>query len=355
MSGPTKVAARFAGLVAVILVVAAASIWAENVILIGVHGFQDSRTVTVLSPVFDLNKDFTDRSSLKARFGVDAVTAASDSCARCHPEGQTTMRTYGSASYLRKYGDYTLEVGGDISRENFYAADTASMSLSRNLNQGNTTVAAGYSFSYNRPELHPTQTSEHQVSQEAYVTLTQTLTKGTIVQGTFDYSRISGFQSNPFLRANVNNILVVGNAPDLRNRYAVALRLRQALPSDTYLEADYRRYWDDWSIGSNTVGLGLSHYFKPSFMAGATYRRYDQTGAFFYQPFYTGSPEYFTADFRLAPFSSNLYGGHLVYTPEEGLLGILPKHTGLDIRYERYVASTNFEAAIFTAGLRVPF
>lgn len=355
MSPNTRRAVRFGALAGGLMVAAAASIWADNIINFGVHGFQDSRTVTVLSPVFDLDKDFTDRSSLKARFGVDAVTAASDSCARCHPQGANNHRTYLDASYQRKYGDYKVEVGGEISRENFYAADTLSATVSRDLNKGNTTVAGGYSFSFNRPQLHPTQDVEHQVSQEAFVTLTQTLAKGTVVQMTYDFSRISGYQSNPFLRVPVNGIMVVGNAPDIRNRQTISLRLRQALPADTYLEADYRRYWDSWAVDSNTLALGLSHYFVPSFLAGVSYRRYDQTGAFFYEPSYAGNPEYFTADFRLAPFTSGLYGGHVTYTPNEGLLGIFPGHTGLDIRYERYIASTSFQAAIFSAGLRIPF
>jgi hypothetical protein len=332
----------------------AASNWADNILSFGLHGFQDSRGVTVLSPIVDLDKDFTDRSGLKLRFGVDAITAASDSCARCHPDGGNSRRTYTDFTYRRKYGDYKLELGGEVSRENFYAADTVSASISRDLNKGNTTVAGGYSFSFNRPQLHPNQTIEHQTSQEAYVTLTQTLTKGTVVQLTYDYSRVSGFQSNPFLRANVNNILTVGNAPDLRTRQAIAVRLRQALPADSYLEADYRRYSDSWSIDSNTLSLGLSHYFRPSLLVGASYRWYDQTGAFFYQPEYTGQPQYFTADFRLAPFTSGLYGGHVTYTPADGFFG-LPKRTALDLRYERYISSTSFQAAIFSAVLRVPF
>lgn len=337
------------------LLVVAASLRADNVVTIGLHGFQDSRTVTVLSPVADLDKDFTDRSGLKARFGVDAITAASDSCARCHPQGANNQRSFVDASYRRKYGDYKLEIGGEISRENFYAADTLSASISRDLNKGNTTVAAGYSFSFNRPRLHPTDAVEHQTSQEAYVTVTQTLGKGTVAQLTYDYSRVSGYQGSPFLRANVNGILVLGNSPDLRNRQAIAVRVRQALPSDTYLEADVRHYWDSWSISSNTAQVGLSHYFLPTLLLGVNYRWYSQTGAFFYQPDYTGSPEFFTADFRLAPFTSGLYGGHVTYTPAHGLLGIFPDHTGIDLRYERYIASNGFQAGIFSGGLKIPF
>ena len=116
-----------------------------------------------------------------------------------------------------------------------------------------------------------------------------------------------------------------------------------------------RSNWDSWSIDSNTLSVGLSHYFSPSFLLGASYRRYDQTGAFFYQPDYTGSPLYYTADYRLAPFTSGLYGVHVTYTPAHRFLEILPERSSFDFRYERYIASTNFAAAIFSGGLRVPF
>ena len=50
-------------------------------------------------------------------------------------------------------------------------------------------------------------------------------------------------------------------------------------------------------------------------VAGFDYRRYDQTGAYFWQPSYTGTPEYYTGDFRLQPFASNLYTGKLTIIP----------------------------------------
>ena len=62
---------------------------------------------------------------------------------------------------------------------------------------------------------------------------------------------------------------------------------------------------------------------------------------------------YFTADFRLEPFTSNDYIGKVTYTPR-GLIAWLPDGTGLTLQYERYQADNGFQAAIFSAGLRVP-
>src|SRR5207249_1594117 len=89
------------------------------------------------------------------------------------------------------------------------------------------------------------------------------------------------------------------------------------LPADTFLQLDYRYYFDDWQVRSNAVNVAVTHHLSPTVVAGAGYRWYDQSGAYFYQPQYVGStPEFFTADFRLQPFTSGLYFGTLSLTPK---------------------------------------
>lgn len=335
------------------LVAVATAIRAQDNVTVTMHGFQDSRGVTVLSPLITLDKDFTDRTGLRVRFGVDAVSAASDSCARCHQEGANNGRVFLNTSVVRTLGDTKVSLGGEVSRENFYAADSVMASVTRALNKANTTVTAGYSLSFNRPVLHPLEEAEHQYAQDMYGSLTQTLTRTTIVQLAYDFNRVSGYQSTPFLRTLLNGQMALGVAPDLRNRQAMTARIRQALPGETFVEADYRYYRDDWSLRSNSLGLGLTHGIGSRVLASLTYRWYDQTGSYFYRPSYTGSPEFFTGDFRLAPFNSGLYGGRVVITPKRRYFN-LPNGTGLDLEYERYLASTSYQAGIFSAGVKVP-
>jgi hypothetical protein len=318
------------------------------------HGFQDSRGVTVLSPSVDLAKDFTDRTSLKFKFGVDAISASSDSCARCHPDGINSARGVGSLTVNRKYGDTTVGIGGELSQENFYRSTTLSATASRTLNKANTTIAGGYSFSFNQPVLHPSEFAERQYAHDAYVSLTQTLTRSTVGQVGVEVAQVRGFQTSPFLRASVNGLLTPGQSPDLRNRYTFSARVKQALPGASYLEAEYRRYHDSWQVDSDSVSVGLSHHFGETLVANGSFRRYNQTGAFFYAPSYTGSPEFFTGDFRLFPFDSNLVSGRLTYKPRDGVFGMKPG-TSLVFQYERYSSSLDFSAAIFTGGLTIPF
>jgi hypothetical protein len=340
-------------LAAATLVLTAAVDWAQNEVNVQFHAFEDSRGVTVLSPTADLSKDFTDRTAVRLKFGVDAITAASDSCVRCHQQGAGNLRQVFNGSLVRKYGDTKLSVGGEFGREKFYRATTFMTSVTRDLNNGNTTVAGGFSFSWNQPQLHPDQKRETQVVPDGFVALTQTLSKTTVAQVGYEVSHVSGYQTDPFLRALVNGEMQLGNSPDARTRQTLTVRLRQALPADTILEADYRRYHDDWSIDSDTITAGLSHHFNPFLLANFSYRWYGQTGVYFYQPQYFGSPQYFTADYRLSPFDSGVYTGRIELTPPRGFRW-LRDGSGLTIQYDRNRANTGFEAGILSAGIHVP-
>jgi Protein of unknown function (DUF3570) len=329
--------------------------WAQNnEANVQFHSFQDTRGVTVLSPTADYGTDITERTNLRVNLGVDAISAASDSCARCHRSGVNSHRLVGGLSVTRKLDSFKLSVGGAYSQENFYRSTTLLTSASRDLANGNATVAGGYSFSLNQPVLHPTQQVENQYAHDAFVSLTQTLSKVTIAQIGYELGRITGFQDNPFLRANVNGTLVLGQVPDQRTRQTVSARLRQALAAHTYLEADYRRYFDDWQVRSNALSVGLSQHVTPQIIGSFAYRRYNQSGAYFYQPQYIGPvPQFFTADFRLEPFKAGLYTAKVIITPERRLLWFAPG-AGLALQYELYRADNGFDAGIFSAGFRVP-
>jgi hypothetical protein len=339
------------------LTIAATVDWAQNepnAVDVQFHAFQDTRSVTVLTPTVDLTKDFTDRSTLRVNFGVDAISAASDSCVRCHRGGVNSRRQVAGLSVTRKLSDVKLTLGGAYSQENFYRSTTGLTSISRDLAAGSTTVAGGFSFSVNQPTLHPMPQTENQYASNAFASVTQTLSKTTIAQLGYEYASINGFQDNPFLRADVNGVMLVGHVPGERRRQTLSARVRQALPADTFLEADYRHYFDDWQITSNALNVGLSHRFNPVWLASVAYRRYGQTAAYFYQPEYLGVvPQFFTADFRLEPFTSGTFTGRIVIAPA-GQVWRLPRGAGLTLQYDRYHANNGFDAAIFTTGVRIP-
>jgi hypothetical protein len=178
----------------------------SNEVNVDFHVFQDTRSVTVLSPTIDLTKDFTGRTTLRLSYGVDAISAASDSCARCHRDGVNSHRQVGALSITQALNDWKLTIGGSFGKESFYRATTGLTSTTRDLAKGSTTIAGGYAFSLNQPTLHPTETIRNQYEHTAYGTVTQTLTKSTIAQVGYDASSVKGYLDNPFLRTSVNGM-----------------------------------------------------------------------------------------------------------------------------------------------------
>jgi hypothetical protein len=325
-----------------------------NEVNVQFHTFQDARGVTVRSPTVDVVQDVTDRVSVRGTYALDAISAASDSCARCHESGVNSHRNVGGLSVTRKFDSIKLTAGGAYSQENFYRATTVLTSVSRDLANGNTTVAGGHTFSLNQPTVHPTPQVRNQFENNGFASLTQTLSKTTIGQVGYELGVVRGYLDNPYLRTSVNGVMTVGQVPDARIKHTLTARLRQALPADTYVESDYRRYFDDWGVRSTALGAGLSHHFNPQILGSFAYRWYSQTGASFYQSSYTGAvPQFFTADFRLEPFKSGLYTGTVIITPKRAFLW-LPAETGVTLQYDRYRANNGFEAGIVSAGLRVP-
>jgi hypothetical protein len=137
-------------------------------------------------------------------------------------------------------------------------------------------------------------------------------------------------------------------------RHTLTAKVRQALPADA-TEADYRYYRDDWDLSANSLSLGLA--LRHAGLAGLGELPPPRPDRHLvHAPAYTGTPEFFTADFRLFPFDSNLYTGRVVYQPSGRLFhGMFPEGSAFTLQYEFYNATTGFEAATVSTGLRVPF
>ncbi|NDA75972.1 MAG: DUF3570 domain-containing protein, partial [Synechococcaceae bacterium WB8_3_299] len=72
--------------------------------------------------------------------------------------------------------------------------------------------------------MHPSPDVETQKAHNVFGTVTQTVSKSTVVQVGYEGGRVTGYQSNPFLRTVVGGIRMVGNHPTLRNRNSVSAR-----------------------------------------------------------------------------------------------------------------------------------
>jgi hypothetical protein len=82
-------------------------------------------------------------------------------------------------------------------------------------------------------------------------------------------------------------VRVPAAVPDHRQRHAVAIGLRRALPHDLFARAGYRLYRDSWAIWSHTGELELQRSLRDdAVIIGAEARVYRQSAADFHRSEY---------------------------------------------------------------------
>ena len=223
--------------------------------------------------------------------------------------------------------------------------------------------------------------------------VTQILNQDAVVQADLSYTRSSGLLANPYKAAvfafddpdepfdhsGLKYIPIKGlieQRPNLRNQWALNVRLAQHLPSDGAVHISYRYFRDNWGIHSHTLEASVDQPLGGGWMLTPDARYYSQTAADFYAPYFLlheaypfhpggglvpNSPvtlKYFSSDERLSAFGA--LSGSLAVQKSLGH-GI-----ALDLSYEYYVhkgklklggggegAFADFHSSLVTAGLAV--
>ena len=124
---------------------------------------------------------------------------------------------------------------------------------------------------------------------------------------------------------------------------------------------DYRYYFDDWKVKSQTMDFRLNKYVFTNFIVGFNYRYYTQEGAEFYKERYeftdTEEDQFFTADYKLEPFQSSSFGFNVrlllkTWAKVYPGWGFLDK-SSFEVMYLRYSNDLNFSANIIQATLNM--
>ncbi|MEO0443832.1 MAG: DUF3570 domain-containing protein [Pseudomonadota bacterium] len=204
-----------------------------------------------------------------------------------------------------------LGFGLSYSNENDYEAIGANISNTLWLNDNNTTIDFGFSFSID--EINPTQEqgitrvkSEDKDSESVFLGLSQVINKTLLVGANVSYTIHDGFLSDPYKQVSVAGVLEADSRPDNRKQAALDLRLRKYLPNyATALHADYRFYDSSWDVSSHTLSLGAYKNIGTWQLVGRL-RWYDQSAASFYRDFYTAprADLFYSSDYRLSGYDA---------------------------------------------------
>ncbi|MGZ4960468.1 MAG: DUF3570 domain-containing protein [Methylomonas sp.] len=301
------------------------------------------------------------------------------------PQETRTQPVFGAKYY---FNEATLALSGGQSNEPDFQSTFGSVNVSHELNDKLTTLSAGYNHASNEitrntgghanhhstdpshnPAIYP-ELDETSNSNGFNLGLSQVLNKNSLVQISGNYTRQSGYLSNPYkfvyIRGeitaeeyyalsqatapgdinwnDITHLQVVGLElfrevrPDLRNQFSVSSRFNQYLPAlNAALHLDYRYYWDDWEIDSHTMELSWLQNLPWGIAVTPSLRYYSQSRANFFAPYFLAprADGHYSSDFRLSGYGALSTGVSVSKQFNRGI--------GLDLGMEYYSHQGNLK------------
>ena len=260
----------------------------------------------------------------------DVVTAAPHVLPIDH--GFKDQRYAVDAGYSFLWGpDTRLSLGGAGSWETDYRSYSASLGISHDFNQKNTTAAVGLNFEYDQsrpfggtpPPLFPidgiipTSANSTKTVASLVAGITQAMTRSWLAQINYSYGRANGYQNDPYRLISVVDARTGGpvqylyeSRPRSRDRHSIYVGNKIALGS-TVLDLSARAYKDSWGIKSITLQASDRVPVTSWLYVEPLVRYYHQTAATFFRYYLIGQqnlPDFASSDFRLGKFSAVTVG-----------------------------------------------
>lgn len=292
-----------------------------------VRQYDDGRTY-VLSPAVDISGTFNnDTMTLSAGSAQDMVSSASADVITFGSKGADSRiadRRYEySAGFSTLIPDGTLSVGYIQSDENDYHSKTVTAGATREFNTKNTVVSIGFSNGNdNILSASNKSFSEFMRNQVYSLSLTQILSKVSLVQLIYDFRVENGFLASPYRRAKFEDTSTGTissrdeNHPHTRNRNAFAVKYNYFQESwATSLATTYRFYVDSWGVASHTLEERVTKEFTKKFQLSISLRYYMQSKARFFEDYYQDpSAPFYSGNNTLATYNTYMIGLRPAYT-----------------------------------------
>jgi hypothetical protein len=332
--------------------------------------FSDNGGLVVQSPTFQLVKEMARRTVLSLQYTLDRVNIPPYRGISAKPlpldgisgASKPVNATNPNASFIKNRNEFIATLDATswnattyYSLENDYIGRLLGVGMNRDYNQKNANLSLGLSYGYDTIKPIGKKATYTRTNILATAAVTQTFSTTAIMRFGVDISRIDGYQSNPYRTVNVGQYYPEQH-PRHRTRASAYVKLNKHLnPANAALWTEYRLYGDDWGIISHTIGLQFYQNLSKRLLMRYRYRFYTQNSAYFWHKDYSllaRPPRFFTDDYKLEPFNSNLYGFQVSYHLA-GLRKSLSifEHSTIDMKYERFFTSNNFTANIFQIGL----
>ncbi len=322
--------------------------------------YSEPDRVKVMEAVVNVSHEFQNGRSAYFKIVFDGMTGASANGATPASFTQTFTRPSGDGSYRTPAGEtplddtfrdsrFALSGGGTlplnrmtsfngglyVSAEHDYSSLGINTSLSRDFNKRSTTLALRLAYFHdtinpeggrpiplavmpsegpNQPRLAGNGTKE---VMDLGVAWTQVLNRSTIAQFNYTFSKVTGYQTDPYkivsqvdpVQGDPDNYLFESR-PEDRARHVLFGKVNHHLGRDI-VSLSYRFMSDDWGIRSHTLDLTYRWNYSKTKYLRPHFRFYDQGAADFYQTYLVSGedlPVAVSADHRLAAMKAYTIG-----------------------------------------------
>ncbi len=318
--------ATAAGAVVLVLLVAPHHAIAEDRIDFTTTSYTEQRRgglggLVVVHPQLSVGIDIGESTTINASYSADAVSGATAAVYAVDAVSSATtfddLRHEGSLGLSFRGSRSTLSVTVATGLESDYTSLSVSGGGSIDLPGKNTNLALSYTHNFDNVcdrdnamltplERLPLDRSEDCKStfitvddtpgltvwrdlsiDTTQATLTQNLSPTVIMQVGLFGQVLSGFQSNPYRRVKIGDLLPQEAVPDVRARGALMTRFNIFFPpARGAIHFSARGYSDTWGVDSVTGEMGYSQYLGSSLLVRLRARFYQQNAATFYKDAY---------------------------------------------------------------------
>lgn len=280
--------------------------------------YYDDSWTQVLSPAIEVGSTFNeDRMKISAHIAQDVLTSASSEVKTFSSRGVIEdFRQEYQINYESQIPDGTLSVGVVTSDEKDYSSKAISAGGSREFFTKNTVVGFGFGTVDNVITATANNSFRETMQAQSYsLSLSQILSKNSLLQVIYDFKVENGFIASPYRRAK----LITGgttisalseNHPRTRNRHAIGAKYNIFVPGiKTSFATSYRLYQDSWDVMSHTLEERITKEISRKFEVAMTLRFYIQSKAKFYQDYYFNDPGvFYSGNNTLATYNSYTLG-----------------------------------------------
>ncbi len=320
---------------------------------------------------------------LNFELGVDVYSSASSD--KIDPSTISSAssgdkRIYPSASYLFENTKRKYSLGGGLSfsKEFDYTSVGGNLVYSKATKDGNREFTAKASVFLDTwkiilpIELRNTNNNNFKYKQEESAPrnsynlalgLTQVINKELQVSLLADIGYQTGQLGTAYQRVYFDNTtensatpkVYSEKLPDHRFKLPVGLRANYFLTDRIILRSFYRYYTDSWKLTAHTAELEVPYKITPFISVAPYYRFYSQNGVDYFKPkgehVLSDNEEYYTSDYDLSKFTSNMVGANFRIMSTQGLLGIKVLNT-LELRYGYYSRSNGLKSHLVTLAFK---